>query len=84
MGEPGVLLAFEETAEELTTNMAFLGWDLDRLRAEGKLVVDHVKVERERIDQTSYYDLEALFIRIGRPHSPTSPRSERRPTSRCS
>jgi circadian clock protein KaiC len=65
MGEPGVFLAFEETAEELMANVASLGWDLDRLQAEGMLVVDHVKVERERIDQTGDYDLEALFIRIG-------------------
>jgi circadian clock protein KaiC len=64
-GEPGVFLAFEETAEELTANVASLGWDLDLLQAEGKLVVDHVRVERERIDQTGDYDLEALFIRIG-------------------
>ena len=65
MGEPGVFLAFEETAEELTANVASLGWDLNQLCADGKLVVDHVKVERERIDQTGDYDLEALFIRIG-------------------
>lgn len=65
MGEPGVFLAFEETAEELAANVASLGWDLDGLCADGKLVVDHVKVERERIDQTGDYDLEALFIRIG-------------------
>jgi len=65
MGEPGVFVAFEETAEELTTNVASLGWDLERLSGEGKLIVDHVKVERERIDQTGDYDLEALFIRIG-------------------
>ena len=65
MGEPGVFLAFEETANELTTNVASLGWDLQRLCEDGKLVVDHVKVEREQIDQTGDYDLEALFIRIG-------------------
>ena len=65
LGEPGVFLAFEETAEELTTNVASLGWDLDALVEDGKLVVDHVKVERERIDQTGDYDLEGLFIRIG-------------------
>ena len=65
MGEPGVFLAFEETAEELTANVASLGWQLDTLSADGKLVVDHVKVERERIDQTGDYDLEALFIRTG-------------------
>lgn len=65
MGEPGVFLAFEETIEELTANVASLGWDLDAMRADEKLIVDHVKAERERIDQTGDYDLEALFIRIG-------------------
>jgi circadian clock protein KaiC len=64
MGEPGVFLAFEETAEELTANVASLGWQLDAMCAGGTLVVDHVKVERERIDQTGDYDLEALLIRI--------------------
>jgi circadian clock protein KaiC len=64
-GEPGVFVAFEETADELTANVASLGWDLGALCAEGQLVVDHVKVERERIDKTGDYDLEALFIRIG-------------------
>jgi len=64
MGEAGVFLTFEETAEELTTNVVSLGWDLGRLCAEGKLLVDHVKVEREQIDQTGDYDLSALFIRL--------------------
>jgi circadian clock protein KaiC len=64
MGEPGVFVAFEESADELTTNVASLGWDLQSLCADGKLVVDHVKVEREQIDQTGDYDLEALFIRL--------------------
>lgn len=64
MGEGGVFVAFEETAEELTANVASLGWDLQGLCAAGKLVVDHVKAEREQIDETGDYDLEALFIRI--------------------
>ena len=64
MGDPGVFVAFEETAEELSTNVANLGWDLEELCADGKLVVDHVKVEREHIDQTGDYDLEGLFIRL--------------------
>jgi circadian clock protein KaiC len=64
LGEPGVLVAFEETADELSTNVATLGWDLEELCADGQLVIDHVKVEREQIDQTGEYDLEALFIRL--------------------
>jgi circadian clock protein KaiC len=64
-GEPGVLVAFEETAEELTTNVAALGWDLEELCDAGKLVVDYIQLEREQIDMTGDYDLEALFIRLG-------------------
>ena len=64
-GEPGVFIAFEETAEELATNMASLGWDLAKLEADGTLVVDYVQVDREQIDQTGDYDLEGLFVRLG-------------------
>src|SRR6185312_15905021 len=45
-GEPGVLMTFEETAEELASDLGSLGYDLDGLVAEGKLVVDYVRVER--------------------------------------
>ncbi|MEO6461675.1 MAG: ATPase domain-containing protein, partial [Candidatus Eisenbacteria bacterium] len=64
-GEPGVFLAFEETAEELTQNVRSLGFDLDALVERKKLVVDYVHVERSEIEETGEYDLEALFIRLG-------------------
>lgn len=64
MGEPGLFVTFEETAGELSTNAVSLGWDIDRLCSEGKLAVDFVRVERENIDQTGDYDLEALLIRV--------------------
>jgi circadian clock protein KaiC len=38
-GEPGVFLAFEESEPELAQNVRSLGFDLDRLVAEGKLAV---------------------------------------------
>jgi circadian clock protein KaiC len=63
-GEHGVLIAFEETAEELATNMASLGWDLEQLQQDGRLAVDYVQVDREQIDQTGDYDLEGLFVRL--------------------
>src|SRR4051794_11652746 len=44
--EPGVFIAFEETAEELAQNVASIGFDLDDLVARKKLVVDHVHIER--------------------------------------
>jgi len=63
--EPGVFMAFEETAEELTQNVASLGWDVTKLINEKQLVIDHVQVERSQIQETGEYDLEALFIRLG-------------------
>src|SRR5438128_9386055 len=36
-GEPGVFMAFEETAEELAQNVRSLGFDLDELAEQGKL-----------------------------------------------
>lgn len=62
--EPGVFMAFEETAQELAQNVRSLGFDLDRLVDEKKMVLDFVRVERSEIDETGDYDLEGLFIRL--------------------
>ncbi len=63
--EPGVFMAFEETAEELAKNVASLGFDVNQLIAEKKLLIDFVRVERSEIEETGEYDLEGLFIRLG-------------------
>ena len=63
--EPGVCLSFEETAEELASNVASLGFDLASLIARKKLAIDHVYLERSLIEETGEYDLEALFVRLG-------------------
>jgi circadian clock protein KaiC len=63
-GEPGVCLSFEESPEELATNVASLGFDLPSLIAGGKLVIDHIYLERSLIEETGEYDLEALFVRL--------------------
>ena len=44
--EPGVFMAFEETAEELAKNVRSLGFDVEELIGKKKLVVDFVRVER--------------------------------------
>ena len=64
-GEPGVFMAFEETAEELTQNVVALGFDLDDLVARKLLCVDFVRIERSEFEETGEYDLEGLFIRLG-------------------
>src|SRR6478736_1584639 len=62
--EPGVFVAFEEKADELTTNVASLGYDLDELVRQKKMRIDHVHIERSEIEETGEYNLDGLFIRL--------------------
>jgi circadian clock protein KaiC len=64
-GEPGVFIAFEETAADLTLNVSSLGFDLDDLVARRLLALDFVRVSRSELEQSGEYDLEGLFIRLG-------------------
>lgn len=64
-GEAGVFMSFEETADELTQNVASLGFDLKALAARRKLLIDHVRVVRSEIEEAGGFDLEGLFIRLG-------------------
>src|SRR5262252_6015676 len=64
-GEPGVFIAFEETSDELTANVRSLGFDLDKLAEQKKLLIDHVILERNEIVENGEYDLNGLFIRLG-------------------
>jgi circadian clock protein KaiC len=63
-GEPGVFVAFEESAKELTENVRSLGFDLDKLQRRKKILIDYVHVERSEITETGEYDLDGLFIRL--------------------
>ena len=63
--EPGVFVSFEESDQELIQNVASLGWDLQELIEQKKMLIDHVYVERSEIEETGEYDLEGLFIRLG-------------------
>ena len=64
-GEPGVLMAFEETEKELKANVASLGFDLEGLVRRRKIVVDYVHIERCEVQESGEYDLEGLFVRLG-------------------
>ncbi|MDO8312214.1 MAG: circadian clock protein KaiC, partial [Sideroxyarcus sp.] len=63
--EPGVFMAFEETAKDLTQNVASLGFDLNDLIARKKIVLDFVYIEPSEMAESGEYDLEGLFIRLG-------------------
>jgi circadian clock protein KaiC len=64
-GEPGVLMAFEETEKELKANVASLGFDLEGLVRRQQIVIDYVHVERSEVQESGEYDLEGLFVRLG-------------------
>ncbi|OQP64080.1 KaiC 1 [Niastella vici] len=63
--EPGVIMVFEEKAEDLEQNVASLGLNLKKLQKDGLLWIDHVHVDRSEIEETGLYDLDGLFIRLG-------------------
>jgi circadian clock protein KaiC len=64
-GVPGVFVSFEESESDLVGNFASLGFDLNRLQQERKILIDQVRVERAEIEETGEYDLEGLFVRVG-------------------
>ena len=63
--EPGVLMTFEESADDIKKNVASLGFNVTELVAKKKLIIDQVRVERNEIEENGEYDLEGLFIRLG-------------------
>jgi circadian clock protein KaiC len=62
--EPGVLMTFEENADEICSDVASLGFDTQELVKANKLAIDYVRVERSEIEETGEYDLEGLFVRL--------------------
>src|ERR1700731_4133053 len=73
--EPGVLMTFEETTDEMTKNVASLGFDLRELEAQKKLFMDYVRVEPAEIQETGEYDLEGLLVRLQHAVESVGPRA---------
>ncbi|WP_343307414.1 circadian clock protein KaiC [Chitinophaga niabensis] len=63
-GEPGVIVTFEEKAEDLQQNVSSLGYDLKKMQKDGLLRMDFVHIDRSEIEETGEYDLSGLFIRL--------------------
>lgn len=63
--EPGVFMSFEETPEELVTNARSFGFDLEKLSARRRILLDYVRLERDGLIESGEYDLEGLFVRLG-------------------
>ena len=61
--EPGVLMSFEETEDELYTDVASLNLDLQGLVSQKKILIEHVLLERKDIQELDF-NLEGLFVRL--------------------
>jgi len=64
-GEPGVFVSFEESPEELATNIASIGFDLERHQHENTLRILHLDIDPSDMIEAGEYDLEGLFLRLG-------------------
>src|SRR6188472_1061693 len=58
--EPGVFVAFEESVDELVENVASMGFDLQHLQDDGKLVMDHIQIAPGDLEETGAWDLSGL------------------------
>jgi len=63
LGEPGVLVTFEERPEDLFANVARFGWDLAALAADGGLAVVDATPE-EGVVEAGAFDFGGLLARI--------------------
>ncbi len=61
--EPGVLISFEETQDELYKDVASLNMDLQTLVSQKKILLEHVVLERKDIQETNF-NLEGIFVRL--------------------
>ena len=61
--EPGVLMSFEETENELYKDVASLNMDLPGLVSRKKIVLENVVLERKDIQEIDF-NLEGIFVRL--------------------
>lgn len=62
--EPGVFVSFEERPGDIVSNVASLGFALDKLVEDGRIVFEHIALERSELEEAGDYDLEGLFLRL--------------------
>jgi circadian clock protein KaiC len=61
-GQGGVLVTFDEPADEIARNVASLGWDLRRHREDGRLaMVDVAAVAGEEVLEAGRFDFRGLL-----------------------
>jgi circadian clock protein KaiC len=62
--EPGVFFSFEETVDELITNMKSIHIDIEGLINKKKIYIEYLESGKSQVAQAGSYDLEGLFMRL--------------------
>ncbi len=62
--EPGVFVTFEERPSEIVANVASLGFDLDGLIEDGRILIEHITIDASQVAEIGDFDLEGLFLRL--------------------
>ncbi|WBU29927.1 circadian clock protein KaiC [Rhodopseudomonas palustris] len=62
--EPGVFVTFEERPVDIVDNVASLGFDLQGLIAQERVLIEHIAIDPTEVAEVGDYDLEALFLRL--------------------
>ncbi|NEW91200.1 circadian clock protein KaiC [Rhodopseudomonas sp. BR0M22] len=63
-GEPGVFVTFEERPGDIVDNVASLGFDLQGLIEQERILIEHIAIDPTEVAEVGDYDLEALFLRL--------------------
>jgi len=61
--EPGILMSFEESEDDLYKDVASLNMDLQGLVSLKKILLEHVILERKDVQETDF-NLEGIFVRL--------------------
>src|SRR5438094_10554411 len=68
--EPGIFMSFEETTDDLAANAQSLGFDLRRLSARRRLLLDYVQLERDKPTEGGEYDPQGMVVRLAQASEP--------------
>ena len=60
--EPGLFVTFEERTEDLIVNALTLGYDLQKLISEKKILIEHLNINNNEIHEVGKYNIDGLFV----------------------
>lgn len=62
--EPGVFVSFEENPDDISDNVASLGFQMETLVESGQIAFEHINLDPAQLVEGGDYDLEGLFLRL--------------------